>query len=553
MLCGALFGCAEEVTAIDLQIEHAAALTIEHYRVGIGELAGDRVIGRDVRLIVPDAMADTAQTIQIWGIEGDRSVAYGMVDVTPVRGQTIHATAMLSPIACDSSCTPGEARCAGDAIVRCGVDAMGCPTWTSPMPCPSTAPFCSSGACSVTCEHECEPDAAACDGAAHVRRCGEADTDSCRDWLPPEPCAGCEAGVCTGVPSCTPTPWTVATVDPAASLGATTSIVVDGASQPRLAYRGRGGGLDRLYYATVDAAGTWSKQLVPVVSDVHVSWTPRLVLDAVEAPHIVSQAWTGTSSGIFHSTRTISGWQTVRVAAAGDGAPGPTIAVTPAGDLHFAMTYADNPWVEVHVRSNVGGTWSTQTALASDGVNPKLASDPDGNLSLILRTSGDRLALYRKPINGDWGTEIELAADGVTDVADMAVDRDGAAHVVYRRRIGTTYDVHYTRAPLGGSLVHSTIATNVGDSELGWAGEVVAVAVDESSRVHVVFDADEMTAPTYAVGTGDGPWTTTVIGSIPAAAHLSLAVDALGGLHLSYSVRPATSTEVRYAYFCASP
>lgn len=88
--------------------------------------------------------------------------------------------------------------CDGNAIVTC-TDHDGCLGWSKTSECTS-GQSCSLGTCSDTCVDECADGEVVCSGTGAVRKCGEADADACRDWLPETACAAgevCSNGACS--------------------------------------------------------------------------------------------------------------------------------------------------------------------------------------------------------------------------------------------------------------------------------------------------------------------------------------------------------------------
>ena len=106
---------------------------------------------------------------------------------------------------CESTCSPGLIRCAGDAIETCAdLDRNGCYEWTEPVAC---APgfTCSNGICSdpAACQDECSDGATQC-GMFGVQICArDFDGDPCTDWGPEEPGEegeSCSNGTCSAGP-----------------------------------------------------------------------------------------------------------------------------------------------------------------------------------------------------------------------------------------------------------------------------------------------------------------------------------------------------------------
>lgn len=154
--------------------------------------------GRTIALVMDESRAGEALHVVVWGLSDDERAARGEVDVTPVGGETVDVTVDLMRLVCGDWCASASTRCAGDGVQTCRGE-QGCTAWGDPAPCPAGAPFCSFGRCGSACLDECQPGDVRCDGPDAVQACGSADSDTCDDWLPAEPCGGgatCENGVC---------------------------------------------------------------------------------------------------------------------------------------------------------------------------------------------------------------------------------------------------------------------------------------------------------------------------------------------------------------------
>jgi hypothetical protein len=106
---------------------------------------------------------------------------------------------------CDHECrTQGELRCADapdNGVLGCGNhDTDVCLEWGGLQPC-GTGDTCSAGACSNTCENECDTDGQVeCDdGEDGYKTCGDYDDDACLEWSAVTECGSdeiCQDGEC---------------------------------------------------------------------------------------------------------------------------------------------------------------------------------------------------------------------------------------------------------------------------------------------------------------------------------------------------------------------
>jgi hypothetical protein len=157
---------------------------------GCGESNGDCPDGQSK---CNDQCVDTAADPQNCGECGN----------TCGQDQFCHLSACVQR--CDHECrTQGELRCADapdNGVVSCGNhDTDVCLEWGGLESC-GAGDTCSGGACSNTCENECQPDGQAeCDdGKDGFRTCGDYDDDACLEWSAVTECGSdeiCEDGEC---------------------------------------------------------------------------------------------------------------------------------------------------------------------------------------------------------------------------------------------------------------------------------------------------------------------------------------------------------------------
>ncbi|NUN13526.1 MAG: right-handed parallel beta-helix repeat-containing protein [Myxococcales bacterium] len=102
---------------------------------------------------------------------------------------------------CEDECDPGMALCDGNAYQSCELTGEGCYEWSSLSPCP-TKTVCVDGACVDACmDQPCTSiGAKKCgDAATEIVTCGDYNGDGCLEWGSPLSCAApavCSNGLC---------------------------------------------------------------------------------------------------------------------------------------------------------------------------------------------------------------------------------------------------------------------------------------------------------------------------------------------------------------------
>ncbi len=155
----------------------------------------------EVLVWVNDSWAEQSITIEVAGVRDGERYAFGRTDMTPLLGVEVRATISLSRLPCGDWCTAGSIACDGDGVTVCE-EVDGCMRWHTPLACPSAAPFCSLGVCDTSCVDECAAGERRCAGPGGTEECGQADSDTCLEWLSVVACAegeSCSFGSCTSV------------------------------------------------------------------------------------------------------------------------------------------------------------------------------------------------------------------------------------------------------------------------------------------------------------------------------------------------------------------
>jgi hypothetical protein len=202
MLALAIAGCSDNdhATVVRLRLAYEASWGLSRVDVKARDATGQSPIARELEVLVPDEWAGTEVQLELLAWRGEERYAYGSVTLTPRRREEVAGEAPLARLPCGAWCHAGAMQCDAEAVVVCESRADGsCLEWSTPVPCPRDAPYCSFGVCATTCVDECAPGEARCDGPAAARLCGTIGAHPCLRWLPSALCTAgqtCANGTC---------------------------------------------------------------------------------------------------------------------------------------------------------------------------------------------------------------------------------------------------------------------------------------------------------------------------------------------------------------------
>jgi hypothetical protein len=250
--------CTEEVgTSVRVSLVYKDSWNIASADVVASKTERSGPIAREILVLVPDDLAGTVLSLEIWGRRDGERIARGSAVALPRKGDTVGATIVLERLPCGESCEFGEVRCQGNGVQTCEPDTEDCAQWGVEEACPSDQKFCSAGVCSANCSNECVGNETQCDDTTAQRTCGEIDDDSCRDLGPATRCTGtqkCFLGQCRQPCVFGPTLSNVALADTAAPFDP--SIVIDAAGTIHAVYSVSGSRV--LRYARRALVGGWT-------------------------------------------------------------------------------------------------------------------------------------------------------------------------------------------------------------------------------------------------------------------------------------------------------
>lgn len=299
-------------------------------------------------------------------------------------------------------------------------------------------------------------------------------------------------------------PWSTTVVDPSASLVWGTATRVDATGRVHVLYSVRDANTLEIRYATraggAGGAGAWQRSLVASRST-NLSTNVALALDAAGALH--AAYYDGQTNSIAYAVKPPgAAWSITTAAAAGDDNTTPggygelvSLALDAAGGVHIA-----------HSRTS--------------------------------KTTNDAVVHTHKPAGGAFTSESVIESSNLHKQTSIAVDAAGTVHLSY----STTNAVYVAAKPEGGSFTSTWIEN--GDRVES------AVGVDASGKVHLFYYDDKASVRVLKYASSSGAGFTKAVADTqkPSGRAPALAIDATGGLHVSY-VGGAT-TDLKYAYRC---
>ncbi len=354
--------------------------------------------------------------------------------------------------------------------------------------------------------------------------------------------AGSSSG---GSGECVPEPWSITTVDADGDTGHGSSIAVDASGAVHISY------VDdtahALRFASRDPGGTWTTSTVDSTKTITANGTGRtsLTVDASGGVH-VSYDYTLSSGGLGYVFRAAPGasWTTSPVDSLGGDS---SIAVDTSGGAHIAYIYFSG-WYLRYAYKSASGTWTTDDLKAVYYRYPSLALDKSGGVHVAYNDDSTLMYTSLGP-NGSWTTStVDSLSTSFAPKMGLAVDSLGGVHISYSHTEDTDGLRYAHRDPAG-----AWTTTTIDSSPDFYTGFASSLAVDPQRGVHVTYaqldpnNGSPQGNLRYAYRSPDGVWTTATLDTVSYLVNIgnpSLAVDALGGVHVSYY----GTGDLRYAY-----
>jgi hypothetical protein len=347
-------------------------------------------------------------------------------------------------------------------------------------------------------------------------------------------CAGgCEAGAC--VPPCEPITWSTVRIDSGGDWGGSTAITVDAAGVPHVAYHraayDRSYGGRELFYAT-PGPERWETSLIVTGNGNDLPNTTAIALDTAGAVHVVYPGLGDWS--MHHATRAGGVWVSRSVGSGNSSA-----AMIAEGDVMHAV-HTTTTSVDYAARS-ADGTWRNEHV--GSGHCGSIAQSADGTLHVSYVAEIDRdhsaLTYASRPRGGTWTSTVVDPLDygifGIGCDTDIDVDPGGGVHIVYIENRTTLY--HAYLAP-GGSWEIETV---------GSGGLTISMAIDARGGLHLSYGQPLH----YVHRPPGGEWTMTQLDPVLPGADSSIAVDSTFGVHIAhYDSRrlPMFSAGIHYTH-----
>lgn len=338
-------------------------------------------------------------------------------------------------------------------------------------------------------------------------------------------------------------------VDGAAGVGMRSSLQLDEADRPHIAYSDDS--RQRVKYATWDGFG-WSRVRVGI------SWMYQdvdLALTDAGVPHI---SFARFSKGVRHAVPAGGGWAVEEVTSISDDGAWNSIALGINGEPYIAHQRT-GPGLQLFFSESAGAVWTTTGVTHAgryEGMACSLATDSSGVPHIVFFTrastsqqpSPGRVVLASRTATGWSSDEIDrftmMNQFPGTAIAVDAADTPSAAYAYHAGPVGSA--LRYAKRTPSGWDVDTVASTKA------WGP---ALALTTAGRPVISFyevpglQSDVLLK--YATRNGMS-WRTTLVGSwsvAPTSVHYlrtSIALDSRGKVQLSY-YDPATNDLVYYA------
>lgn len=207
-------------------------------------------------------------------------------------------------------------------------------------------------------------------------------------------------------------------------------------------------------------------------------------LDAAGRPHIVFARW---NDEVMHAEPDGVGFT---VSSVGAGGSTPSVAITPAGDVH--VVYARTGGIQHAVRGAGETEWTTTGLRRTDdgftrnatGDNTILLIDATGTLHLVFNDFGETTLTYARRETTEWEFETIYPNRVIPSAFDAALDSAGGVHVSFTD--DAAHDLRYAYRPSGvGSWSRVVVHT-----EVNALGDPSAVTVTPAGAVHIAYRDD---------------------------------------------------------------
>jgi hypothetical protein len=342
--------------------------------------------------------------------------------------------------------------------------------------------------------------------------------------------------------------WTIEIVDhPSnAAVGDASSIVLDSAGRPHIAYRDNTHA--SVKYARKKANGTWSIETVD--SPGFAGSGLSLALDAGGGPHITyyaASSITSTGSVRYASRSCFLIWcswdkETIASGVFSSSAAGNTsLAFDAQGNPN--VSYFDHTTHQLKWAEKTSGSWSSSNVVATAGGSASLALDPDGFPHLSFSDSAAGTVHYVRVMCFFilCGWNLDPIDSGIAGI--LRLDTVGQPHLTYAQRQNIRYASG--ACPVNDPCTWTTELVGVAGTAIA---RLPSLALDSCTTPHVAFLHERgpgIADLLYAKRAGTTWNVETVDLDASSSALVSITVDVGNNPHISY--QGLTGQPLKYA------
>jgi hypothetical protein len=332
--------------------------------------------------------------------------------------------------------------------------------------------------------------------------------------------------------------WTAETVDSPGLTGFYTSLALDSAGTPHIAYYEQFHSLRHAW----KVGGVWNTETVHMAAAPGVGQYCSLAFDGAGVPHI--SYYDSRTFDLRHAWQAGAVWMSEAVDTVGIVGLWTSIAYDPSDDTLNISYYDADPNrkdLKVAMRTSAAaGAWARQTVdwVGDVGSYSSIAIDPDGDVHISYYDTTNRDLKHAEQVAGVWtlntidavGAEVENTGK----YSGIAFDVDGEPHISY-------YDLTLANK----NLKHAWRAGGAWSREIvdavGTVGEYSSIALDTGGVLHISY-YDTTNGDLKHAWLDGGGWSTEAVDSFyNLGKHTSIRLGPGAKMMISYYNHSQTS------------